>query len=196
MPKSLNVGCGPDIRPAKDGWVNMDIAPLPGVDVVHDIMQFPWPFADGTFDLVFLSHVMEHVPHTNPRHPGKDAFLLMMEEFHRVLRPGGRVEILSPHPDSPDVWADPTHTRIIHPKNFEYFSETSRYSYYSPVKFRVEVCEVSKRLPILPNFMRMGQSRLPITEHLALRVPALRRLLLRRPYEIHVVLAKPAAPAV
>lgn len=37
------------------------------------------PFPDGTFDLVFSSHVLEHVPNTD----------LAIREIHRVLKPGG-----------------------------------------------------------------------------------------------------------
>lgn len=192
MQRKLNVGCGPDIRPASEGWVNMDIAPLKGVDVVHDLLSFPWPFEANSFDHVFMSHVMEHVPHYVGHKDSKDGFILTIEEIHRILKPGGTLEILSPHPDSPDVWADPTHTRVIHPKNFQYFDPDSRYNFYSPVRFRVRVAETSKFLPVLPNFLRMGKSRLPITEHVALRLPFLKRLLMRRGSEIRIVVEKVA----
>ena len=34
----LHIGCGHDI---KEGWVNHDLAQLPGVDIVHDLNSFP-----------------------------------------------------------------------------------------------------------------------------------------------------------
>lgn len=170
----------------------MDIVPLPGVDVVHDLLSFPWPFAEGTFDHILMSHVMEHVPHFVGHKDSKDGFILAVEELHRILKPGGTLEILSPHPDSPDVWADPTHTRVIHPKNFDYFTDEGRYNFYSGVRFRVRVVEASKRLPVLPRFLRLGKSRLPVTEHLALRIPFLRDLLMRRGAEIRIVVEKRA----
>ena len=55
----LNVGCGKDIRP---DFVNLDVAPLPGVDVVHDLTRKPWPFEDKRFDHIELINVLEHLP--------------------------------------------------------------------------------------------------------------------------------------
>ena len=49
MKTKLHLGCGHII---KDGWLNHDIVQLSGVDVVHDLRVFPWPFADGQFDEV------------------------------------------------------------------------------------------------------------------------------------------------
>src|SRR5207244_6816950 len=39
MKTKLHLGCGHII---KEGWVNHDLAHLPGVDVVHDLRTFPW----------------------------------------------------------------------------------------------------------------------------------------------------------
>ena len=41
MTMKLHLGCGHII---KEGWVNHDIVPLAGVDVVHDLTKFPWPW--------------------------------------------------------------------------------------------------------------------------------------------------------
>lgn len=48
---------------------------------IHEI-----PFSEGTFDVVFCNHVMEHV----------DDDIKAMEEIHRVLKPGGWAIIQSP----------------------------------------------------------------------------------------------------
>lgn len=50
------------------------------VDVVR------MPYADGAFDLVLCSHVLEHVPDDRRA----------IAEIHRVLRPGGRAIIIVP----------------------------------------------------------------------------------------------------
>lgn len=189
MERRLNVGCGPDIRPNSEGWVNMDITPLEGVDVVHNAMEFPWPLEDESFDHVYCSHFMEHVPHTVPGH-AKDGFVLVMEEFHRILKPGGTVEIRSPHPESVDRWADPTHTRVVHPKNFRYFEPDSGWGYYTTAKFRTREMDVTVHTAVAPDFLPMGASGLGITQHLAERVRPLERLLKRQPWELKVVLEK------
>ena len=51
----LHIGCGSE---AIDGWTNVDIADLPGVDVVLDVRQ-PWPFGDVEF--MFAEHFLEHL---------------------------------------------------------------------------------------------------------------------------------------
>ena len=44
MKTKLHLGCGHYI---KEGWINHDLASLPGVDMVHDLRVFPWPWDDG-----------------------------------------------------------------------------------------------------------------------------------------------------
>lgn len=187
--RRLNVGCGTDIRPASEGWVNMDVVPLPGVDVVHDLFELPLPFPDASFDHILCSHILEHVPHRLGGSP-KDGLVQMVEEFHRVLRPGGILEVLAPHPDCVDAWADPTHTRIVHPRTFEYFTAESRFNYYTTARFRVRVVEVTKYSLVAPDFLRLGKSRLGLFSHLAARFRFLHPLLYRRPYELRVVVEK------
>ena len=71
--KKLNVGCGDDI---KEGYTNLDFVKLGGVDVVHDLNKFPWPFKDNTFDRVYASHVLEHV----------DDLIKIMKEIQRISK--------------------------------------------------------------------------------------------------------------
>lgn len=190
MGQKLNLGCGKDIRPSGEGWVNMDIAPLPGVDVVHDFMEFPWPFTAGQFDHVYASHVMEHVPHFVPSHPKKNGFVVVMEELHRILAPGGTVEILSPHPESADRWADPTHTRVVHPRNFAYFAPGGEFDYYSSARFELVKSEVDGYTTSANYWMIFGRSGIGIYEHIVARLPFLRWLFVRKPRNIRIVIRK------
>lgn len=43
----LDVGCGPNKTP---GAVGIDALPLEGVDVVHNLNQFPYPFESNHFE--------------------------------------------------------------------------------------------------------------------------------------------------
>ena len=52
----LHIGGGPR---RLDGWLNTDVALLPGV-VQMDATQ-PFPFAEAVFDYVFSEHMIEHV---------------------------------------------------------------------------------------------------------------------------------------
>ena len=109
----LNLGCGRNIL---DGWVNVDSAPLPGVDIVANLdccAHQPLPFSDSTVDEFLLSHVIEHI-----RQP-----LPLMQELHRIARPGARMVIRVPHGASDDAHEDPTHVRLHFPGSFAYFSQ-------------------------------------------------------------------------
>ena len=105
----LNLGSGPDIMP---GYINLDVLALPGVDVVHDLNQFPYPFPDGHFDEVFTSHVLEHV----------DDLLKVMAELRRILKPEGRLVIRVPHFSCGVSYRDPTHRRLFSYFTFDYFT--------------------------------------------------------------------------
>jgi SAM-dependent methyltransferase len=129
----LNLGCGTDIR---SGYVNLDAAALPGVDVVHDLTVLPLPLDDGAFAEVLCQDVLEHLP-DYPR---------LLGEIHRVLRPGGRLVVRSPHFTSRSVWLDPTHRTAFSIDTLRFFVAGDRYAeraYYFPFKFsRVESARI------------------------------------------------------
>lgn len=92
----LDVGCGPyKIR----GAIGIDQTRWPGVDVVHDVDSYPWPFTDAAFDRAVCRHSLEHV----------GSVVKTIEELHRILRPSGSLEILAPHFSSDNAFSDVTH---------------------------------------------------------------------------------------
>ena len=111
--KRLNAGCGRDI---KEGWVNLDMAQLPGVDVLADLglcRTVPLPFEDAAFDEILLNHVIEHIP---------DA-LGLMQELWRIAKPGAMLTARTPYGSSDDAWEDPTHVRPYFLQSWGYFSQ-------------------------------------------------------------------------
>jgi SAM-dependent methyltransferase len=119
----LNVGCGHDARP---GWTNLDVAPLPGVDVVHDLDDVPLPFPDDTFGHVECLDILEHV---------KD-MVSTLRELHRILQPGGTLHIKSPHFTSHTSYIDPTHVRTFSVATFDFFvASVSPRDYYFDFTF-------------------------------------------------------------
>lgn len=83
------------------GATGMDNAALPGVDIVRDLMDVPYPFPDQSADEIYLNHVIEHFVFADGQR--------IMSEAHRVLRPRGVVHIRLPHVFTIAAWADPTH---------------------------------------------------------------------------------------
>jgi SAM-dependent methyltransferase len=69
-------------------YVNIDLFPVPGVDVVADAERLPFP--DNSFQRVECDAVLEHV---------RDA-CRVMREIERVLKPGGVAHVVAPfcHP--------------------------------------------------------------------------------------------------
>lgn len=79
----LNLGCGPHHHPH---WINLDVQP--GEDVIPCDLRAGIPFGDGVFDVVYHSHLLEHLP--RPAAPG------FLTECLRVLRPGGVLRVVVP----------------------------------------------------------------------------------------------------
>ena len=142
MTKKLNLGCGKDIRA---GWVNLDVAPLPGVDVCHDISQLPLPFPDTEFEEILCKDVLEHVE-----------YIPILGELYRILKPGGRLEIRVPHFTSKDAFSDPTHRKFFTSHTFRYFTVEHLRSYYTEFLFsslQSVVIRFDKRILYPYNYM-------------------------------------------
>lgn len=112
-PVQLNLGCGTSPLP---GWMNLDVVSGKGVDVVADLddcAKTPLPFAHDSVDKFLGLHVLEHI-----RNP-----LPMMQELHRIAKPGAELVFAVPHGSSDDAFADPTHVRQYFADSFSYFSQ-------------------------------------------------------------------------
>lgn len=122
----LNLGCGTDIKP---DYVNLDGVPLEGVDIVHNLEIFPYPFEDDTFEEIIAINVLEHLPDT----------IKVMEELWRISRNGAKVVIRIPYWNSIDFVTDPTHKKLFNEYTFEFFDPLNarcrRRPYYSKARF-------------------------------------------------------------
>lgn len=127
----LDIGCGANKQP---GFVGIDIRALPGVDIVQDLEEFPWPLPDACASLAVASHVVEHI------NPAKGIFLKFMDEVWRVLKPGGQFMMALPYAGSQGFYQDPTHVNPCNEVTWAYFDplDTSGlYNIYKPKPWKI-----------------------------------------------------------
>ena len=84
MKKMLNIGCGHRYH---SDWVNIDVDPSSPEVMKADIIR-GLPFSDNSFDVVYHSNVLEHLPYQMGQN--------MIAECYRVLKPGGIIRISVP----------------------------------------------------------------------------------------------------
>jgi SAM-dependent methyltransferase len=106
----LDIACGQNKQ--KD-FIGVDIAKIEGVDVVHDLEIYPWPFEDESVEEAFCSHYIEHV----------GDLIKFMNELYRILTPGAKCIFLAPYYTSVRCWQDPTHKNAISEHTFLYYNE-------------------------------------------------------------------------
>ncbi len=124
MTKKLNLGCGKDI---KQNYVNLDVVKLPGVDIVHNLEKYPYPFKDNEFDEVYCHHVLEHMT----------SIVKPLEELWRITRKGGKLVIEVPISPGIGAFVDPTHKSFYTFGTFDYFTENNMLNYYSKARFKI-----------------------------------------------------------
>ena len=81
--KKLNLGCGRDI---KEGYINVDMEKLPGVDIVANVEK-GLPIEDNSIDEVYTAHFLEHVYDLHG----------VIEEIYRICKDKAKVIIRVPH---------------------------------------------------------------------------------------------------
>jgi len=81
----LNLGCDRNKLP---GYVNVDIREEVRPDMVLDLREFPYPWSDSSIDEIFIENTLEHISYT--KHDR------IFQEFYRILRPKGRLIIVTP----------------------------------------------------------------------------------------------------
>lgn len=121
LPK-LNIGAGSHPNTLKrDGFINCDIFPGPGIDKVFDATK-TWPFEDNSIGAVRSNHVLEHL----------DDYQGFFKEMHRCLIPGGVAVITVPYGLSSAAFCDPTHIRYWLPGSFTFLQPGYNVAVFNP----------------------------------------------------------------
>ena len=107
-PVKLDLGCG---QTPRKGCFSVDHIEMEGVDVVADLNEPLVLLPDNCCDYIYSRHAFEHI----------DKFLPLMREIHRIIQPGGVVEIVVPHFSNVYGYSDPTHVRFFGLYSMYYF---------------------------------------------------------------------------
>lgn len=139
------------------GAVTTDINPATTPNVICDLNQALWPFADDSFDGVVALSVLEHL----------DDFLGTMSQIHRISRAGAVTSILVPHFSDAAAFVDPTHRQFFSARSCDYFIHGTEvegeYGFYVPYRFALVARHVH---------LQGGLRYLPGAEWFARRYPA------------------------
>lgn len=80
----LHLGCA---EKHLDGYINVDVRELPGVDVIDNIMTLE-KFNNNSANLIYVSHVLEHV--------GRKEYKSVLQRWFDILKPDGTLRIAVP----------------------------------------------------------------------------------------------------
>ena len=157
----LDVGCGSAKFP---GAVGLDRSAQTDADVVHDLDVVPYPFDDSSFDHVLMQDVIEHVEHP----------ISVISELHRILRPGGRLQLRTPHFSSALAYGDPTHRHYFSAMAIRSFAEP-RFAHYSDIRFQINRISLDLWLPFRCVGIDAFANRFPdvYEKYFAFRFPAM-----------------------
>ena len=115
---NLYLGAGKD---HKEGFLNVDMYPFPGVDIVADITKgLPMIEANST-DMVYTQDFMEHI--------APEFKIIVINEIWRVLKDGGTMEHYIPNAGSRNDFGSPSHLSHWNLQQFEHFDiDSYRYN--------------------------------------------------------------------
>jgi SAM-dependent methyltransferase len=126
-------------------YIKVDAKNVVGVDIVYcGGDSVPLPFQSNYADEIVCIHVLEHIQDYEP----------LMKEFHRILKPGGKLRIWVPHCFFPVAFRHPTHVRYFTYFTFHIFDESNEFSYEFDFHFKF----ITSRMQVFrrhysPNFL-------------------------------------------
>lgn len=157
----LNLGSNDRREP---GFLSVDVAQP--ADIICDLNVLPWPWEDNSVEEVKMFDVIEHLsPTCQPQSLASLRAMsfprvLIMNELHRVMKPGARVEITTPNAaKGGGYFQDPTHCTPWTLNSWKYFDprkpEWIRFNRHYGITARFHVIELAETWyqdpPIIPG---------------------------------------------
>lgn len=116
----LELGCG-ETKKIPDA-IGIDALNYAGVDIVGDIFEVLRAFPASSVDAIYSFHFFEHIADLP----------VLLDEMSRVLKTGGKLEVVVPHFSNPYFYSDPTHKTFFGLYTFCYFSCNTLFSRQVP----------------------------------------------------------------
>lgn len=136
---NLHIGCGRVYIP---GWTNVDLFSTTPADVYADVQALPFP--RESFDLIYASHILEHVQ--------RSTVLATLTHWRDLLKTGGKLRLAVPDFAAVSAWYQKTgdlpslmgllYGGQNHPKN-NHFVTFDRATLTDALK-RVGFCDVTE----------------------------------------------------
>lgn len=180
-PLMLNVGAG---HHRIQGWTNLDRSLEVKPDILFDLTDIPAkqiPLLSDSVDMFLCSHIMEHIPNILP----------VMQELHRIAKPGAGISIRVPYGGSDIAYGDPTHCRFFFENSVFYFGQPAyaRADY----GYRGDWRELNRIIVLHPKVKKIF-SKTPSAEDLIELVRSTRNMATEIIFELEAV--KPIRPTV
>jgi len=123
--EKLNLGCGFKNIP---GYTGVDTVKTNATDIIHDLNNFPYPFADSSVIEIIMDNSLEHL----------DDIVKTMEEIYRMCKNGAIIKINVPYAKSDGAFKDPTHRHFFTERTFQYFTKEYKNNHYTKARFNVK----------------------------------------------------------
>jgi len=146
----IELGCGKNKR-YKDS-IGIDLIDNETVDIVADINNGLGFLPDNCADIIYSSHVLEHLTDVG----------FIMAEIYRVLKKGGKKIGLVPHFSNPFYYSDFTHKTTFGLYTFSYFTRDQPFkrkvpSHYNDIHFKINKIRIIFYSPFkMINIFRKG----------------------------------------
>lgn len=119
----VDLGCG---KLKEKGCIGLDVSKNVRPDIVADLTS-SIPLKTSCVDEAHCNHFLEHTD-----------FMPVIEQIHRIMKPGGIVHVTVPYYSSKDFFTYPTHKTSFTEHTFhKYFSSGGELNFYSHVRFEV-----------------------------------------------------------
>ena len=132
----LDLGCG--AKKINAQAIGIDAIDHDCVDIVGDVFSILPELPSESVDSVFSSHFFEHIENVGS----------LLKEIHRILKPGGLLEIAVPHFSNPYFYSDPTHKTMFGLYSFSYFSIDNLFKRKVP-KYNHEINFMLKKVDLI-----------------------------------------------